>query len=152
MHRQSDTGEWSCEKATTRRLSSLGRALWEWLFSCSALPRAGDMRLQPWPCQHSAWSLSLVSSSLLLSSSSTVLRCSLSSILIATLSRRILSRASNNGGSPCGPNRGGARLPCPCTCRAGSPRGPPHQLHHLNNSEATTPRRVDTIIQEAVRI
>ena len=38
------------------------------------------------------------------------------------------------------------RLPCTVTGWAGSPGGPPHQLYHLNNSEATTPRRVYVIL------
>ena len=43
-------------------------------------------------------------------------------------------------------------VPCTDTGWAGSPGGPPHQLYHLTNSEATTPRRVDIFIQEVDEI
>ena len=43
-------------------------------------------------------------------------------------------------------------IPCTDTTLAGPPPEPPHQLYHPDNSEATTPRRVNIIIQEAVRL
>ena len=43
-------------------------------------------------------------------------------------------------------------LPCLLYERATFMNGPPHQLYPPTNSETTTPRRGDIIIQEAVRI
>ena len=48
--------------------------------------------------------------------------------------------------------RQGMQLPCLLYERATFMNGPPHQLYPPTNSETTTPRRGDVIIQEAVRI
>ena len=49
-------------------------------------------------------------------------------------------------------HRRGSALPCLLYERATFMNGPPHQLYPPTNSETTTPRRGDVIIQEAVRI